>query len=133
MTQGYLYAHRILPDLVFSEPESARVHLQDLEFLRKLWVHSGMHATGGETRPLSDQLQVTTEEHRTLITLPAPQDFAEAFFVAIDWEHQEPKYYTLELGEDSNYLCGWGADGNHQNYGDGFGTDLEGFLAAIPS
>jgi hypothetical protein len=131
MNQGYLFAHRILPDLVFSEPEAARIHLEDLNFLRRLWVHGGMHATGGERRPFSEQLQVTVEGHRTVITLPAPQDFAEAFFVAVDWKHQEPKYYTLELGEDSNYLCGWGADGSHHNYSDGFGTDLRSFLTAI--
>lgn len=136
MTQAYLFAHRFLPQLVFSEPSSARRWLGQQGFLRKLWAHAGMHARHGEPRPFPDALTVTTEGDRTFIVLPSPEEPPDAHSVAIVWNQPTPDFYVMELGDrlDGNatyYLCGWTADGNHSNYGEGYKPDLESFRRAL--
>lgn len=135
MTQNYLFAHRILPQLVFSDPAAARAHLGELKFLRRLWAHAGMHATEGETTPVCETLAVSAEGNRTLIVLPPPEQPPEAHFVAVVW-NDPPELLVLELGdswegEPSNYLCGWDAQGVHHNYGDGHPADLSSFRDAV--
>jgi hypothetical protein len=136
MTQGYLFAHRLLPDLVFSEPGTARERLGDVSFVRQLWTHAGMHASQGTPRDVVEGLSVLREGSRTVICCPLPAEPPEAHFVAVDWACQPPRFTTLELGdslggEPTNYLCGWLEDGTHTNHGEGHAAVLESFLKAL--
>lgn len=132
MTQGYLFANRVLPQLAFSDPVQARKLFAEAASLKRLWVHTGLHAQHGNPRP-PDGLGASHEGDWTLITLPTPGEAPEAHFLAICWNAPTPLYYTLELGEfdgeSSNFLCGWTPTG-HVNYGDGHPADPIAFMKA---
>lgn len=132
MTQGYLFANRVLTQLVFSDPVQARAMFAEADNLKRLWIHTGLHAQHGRPRP-PEGLSVSVQGDWTMITLPAPSEAPEAHFLAVGWSAPIPVYYTLELGEfdgeSSNFLCGWTPTG-HVNYGDGHPADPVAFLKA---
>jgi len=131
MTPAYLLAFRILPRLLTSDPARTRKALLEEDLLRKLWIHAGLHLG----RPLSEPApRLETFGEVVLITMPAPVEPPEAYFLAVIGE--EPKVYTLEMGRDFNndepctYFCGATLDGHH-NYGKGCIPEAGAFLAAL--
>ena len=67
-----------------------------------------------------------------IIAMPRPQAPAECFFVAIVREGAGVGYYTLELSfGGATMMCGWSAEGAHNNYGPGPKPELNDFVAAV--
>jgi anti-anti-sigma factor len=154
-TQHYIFAHRILPQIVHADPKKAQEILSGpagADFLASLWRRVGESIpVAAHTPPNGLTLMTRTEADGTVIvvvTMPRPTRLAEAWFVAIVFTpgprkllfFQGPpmiRYFTLELGSNlSNntprtVLCGWSKEGNHFNVGDGPPPEVEAFLARI--
>ncbi|MBI3158035.1 MAG: hypothetical protein HYZ26_00360 [Chloroflexi bacterium] len=140
--QPYIFAHLALPALFFRAPESMLRNFEQEgpEFLRYLWRQIGLEK-GGHDEAAGMQIQVEIHKEAReiigLISLPAPQNATEAFFVAAVHSPERARYFTLELGErldGSAYtvLCEWDTEGRHLNYGEGPAPDdVRAFLAAI--
>ena len=130
MTQTYLFAFRLLPQLLFSDPRLTRERLLQPGFLARLWRHAGLHIQA----PPSPPPQLETFGDLVLISMPAPQAPPEAYFLAIIGD--EPQLYTLELGSDfetdrpCTYFCGCTPQG-HSNYGPGCVPEAGAFLATL--
>lgn len=126
MTPSYLLAFRILPRLFHSDLVRTREAILREDLLGKLWVHAGLHLG---VRELPPPPTVETFGEVLLITMPAPQEPPEAFFLAVIG--LQPQVYTLELGgESSTYFCSLTPEG-HQNYGTGCVPEAGAFLAAL--
>ena len=131
MTPAYLLAFRILPRLLHSDPARTRQALLHEDLLRKLWVHAGLHL-GVQQLPPPPRLETFGEV--LLITMPAPTEPPEAYFMAVIGD--EPQVYTLEMGKDlmedepCTFFCGVTLDGHH-NYGKGCVPEPGAFLAAL--
>ncbi|MBN9418939.1 hypothetical protein ABS71_02095 [bacterium SCN 62-11] len=126
MTPSYLLAFRILPRLFHSDMIRTREALVKEDLLRKLWVHAGLHL-GVRELPAPPTWETFGEV--LLISMPAPQEPPEAYFLAVIG-HQ-PQVYTLEMGQDQDtYFCGVTPEG-HQNYGKGCLPEAGAFLAAL--
>ncbi|MCA9790683.1 MAG: hypothetical protein KC910_02780 [Candidatus Eremiobacteraeota bacterium] len=136
MTQHYAFVHRILPDLVFSDPATARRLLEEPTLLRRLWVHAGMHTSPSRQPPPPLSFSHHQDGLHVLV-LPPPAEPPEAHFVALRFTTDPPGFYTLELGEDalhggvSNYLCGWDGNRRHSNYGSGIAAEVPAFCQAL--
>ena len=130
MTQPYMFAFRLLPSLLFSDPALTRQHLLRPRFLARLWRHAGLHGQ----HPPSPPPQLETFGDVILITMPTPEAPPEAYFLGIIGV--EPEVYTLELGSDlvtqgpCTYFCGCTARG-HNTYGPGSLPEAGAFLAAL--
>ena len=131
MTPSYLLAFRILPRLFHSDLVRTREALLQEDLLRKLWVHAGLHL-GARDLPSPPTLETFGEV--LLISMPAPQNPPEAYFLAVIG--QQPQVYTLEMGRDGldeqpcTYFCGLTPEG-HRNYGKGCVPEAGAFLAAL--
>ena len=124
-TQHYLFAHRILPALLATEPDKVANLLSDSVGLLGLWKETPgkrFHPDGlaGEW--------VEREAHRIgLITLPSPRKTPEAYFVAIVFAPQ-PRYFVLEKSFHGTILGLWNP---RANLGTGPPPEREAFLAAV--
>ena len=131
MTQHYLFAFRLLPPLLDSNPRLTREHLLAPHFVDRLWRHAALHS---QQLSASGTPQVETFGDVLLIRMPPPSEPPEAYFLAIIGD--EPQVYTLELGQDfvssepCTYFCGCTASG-HNNYGPGPVAEVGAFLAAL--
>ena len=157
----YVFAHRALPAVFFERPQLTMIQLVVPEedgttFLESFWEFVG---TRLDEPPMSGAaLRQETIRHGddfiAVITLPPPQQMAEAFMVALvvqtDDGNLQPEaeggphpggprchYFTLELGVAEDFetprtvLCGW-ENNKHLNYGDGPPEPtIEAFVAAI--
>lgn len=147
--QHYMFAHRVIPQLFFGDPARFfEVFSREADhFLHHFWDRlgeqiaqpeghvdpAGLH---GEVRALDNDVEVA------LITLPEPAAVAEAYFAAAVYRPQPggadlARYFTLEYGitipegKPRTVFCGWTADGNHFNMGDGPAADPDAFLAVV--
>lgn len=131
MTPSYLLAFRILPRLLHSDLARTRQALLQEELLRKLWVHAGLHLG---VRELPPPPRLETFGEVLLITMPAPTEPPEPYFLAVIGD--EPEVYTLEMGNDllddlpCTFFCGVTLEGHH-NYGKGCVPEAGAFLAAL--
>lgn len=136
MTQRYLFTHVMLPGLYWSDRGHLRQMLEGIRgtaFLHALWTHAGQHIAQRDATSLQSPqgLSLEVRPGLALVTLPAPVEAPDAFFIALDW-NEHPACTTLEMGDDGDtFLCGW--DGRtHVNYGPGPIPELAAFLEALP-
>lgn len=137
----YQFAHRTLPGHFFHDVENFTklLKMDGKVFLHYLWT------TAGEELSEPDQIKYAVEfEQRrhekfnlSLITMPAPEEAAEAFYALMATNGSKHFYYTLELGlnleRDSltdAIFCEWTEDGTHKNYGQLASSDCELFVNA---
>ena len=137
MTQRYLFTHVMLPGLYWSDRPRLRQILEGIggtAFLHRLWAHAGQHIAQRDPNSLQSAqgLSLESKPGLSIVTLPAPVEAPDAFFVALQWD-EKPACTTLELGDDgATFLCGW-EDTTHVNYGPGPIPELAAFLEALPS
>jgi hypothetical protein len=154
--QHYLFAHRALPQIVYDDPAKAQQLLTGPEgegFLSFFWRRVAEREGIPEAERMApDGLgrTVLTGPDGTVavvITLPTPEAYAEAHFVAAVFTPGPRKllffrgpptvrYLTLEHGSNLDgtsrtVLCGWSKEGTHYNLGDGPPPEVEAFFAAI--
>ena len=139
-SQHYLYAHRILPQLLWQGDSilGILVNPENQGFLGDQWdrVLSSFRCTPCRGR---EQLRYSThwiggDNLAIVISMPPPLEVADAHLVAIT-SSPVLRYVTLELGEDDagrprTVLGEWTPDG-HRNFGDGPAPDPVQFLQAV--
>ncbi len=140
----YGFAHQVLRDLLFADPMRFFAALDDPrgpELLRRAWREFGKQFPADD-RVEIDGLDCTKHELTSglwcpviLVTLPPPQEVAEAVYAAAVLGG-DARYFTLEHGislagdTPRTVLCEW-QRGTHLNYGDGPPATPAAFLAAI--
>lgn len=142
--QPYIFAHLALPALFLRAPESMLTNLEEnnVEFLRYLWRQIGLKE-GEHDEHAGMQITVAcqplAEGRMAIIELPLPERPTEAYRLALCDVPDNPRYFTLELGEKLDgsprtVLCEWDANGRHYNYGDGpEAEDTAAFITAVRS
>jgi len=119
VTAHYLFAHRMLPGLYFSDHETTLAHLRDDAWVKKLWRHAHIHR---QRPPGPNQPRCLDMKSFLLVIMPRPEESPEAFFVALPVGGSKDAIYTLELSEDFEtgepvgIRGGWNSQG-HFNYG----------------
>lgn len=140
----YLFAHRALPSLVFTQPTRFVQTLRENgdTFLMSVWDRVGADLKRKErVDPAGLSFELTESDLGTLalIELPPARGDAEAHFVAvvIDAAEEPPQYFTLERAtspithEVYNVLGAWKKDRGHFNLGEGPPTDRQAFRDAV--
>jgi len=122
--QHYVFAHRLLRDRVFADPEGfatimRQPHARD--WLVRLWERAGDEARDSDRRRLAaDGLAVVIDDDRVVVTMPPPQAPAEAYAATLLRRGARWRYFVLErlVGHEDGraVLCEWDADGTHRNY-----------------
>jgi hypothetical protein len=125
----YVFAHRVLPQLVLEQWEVLRPSFQDgsaTERLRSMWQGVGHRLAPSERFDAEGSIHVrevkTGNGHGFLISFPSPQFPAEAGLALIPDLPSRTRYFVLELGWDvverHQYwvLCEWDETG-HVNLG----------------
>jgi hypothetical protein len=98
--QHYRFAYTFLKGFAFQRTEVLRNALRSDadEFLSWLWAQSAV----GESAP-STGLAVRTWQQGgrdlALVTMPAPQEPPEAYFVLIAFGPEEPDFFSLEMSD----------------------------------
>lgn len=137
-SQAYVFAHRMLPELVFHGGTQALEILTGPNARQRLaawWSDCG-------SAPVPPELDVhaveTGGDQALVITMPAPAEDAEAHAVCVYIRPgQAARFFTLERGMDFNcmtpitMLCEWTRDGAHRNLGAGPEWTPQTFAAAI--
>jgi len=125
--QRYLFAHRLLPEFFFAQPEDLWEALQrtDSPILSQLWGSLGRESSAGLSCT-----PVRREGIRLgLVTLPRPQDSPEAYFAALVYEPQPYRYLVLEHSFNGRTVLGeWNP---RRNFGPGPGPQPEAFLESV--
>ena len=119
----YAFAHRLLPDQVFADPEGFVTLMrqpQAGDWLVQLWERASDEVRGSDRPPLAaDGLDVVIDDDRVVVTMPPPQAPPEAYAAAVVHRDARWRYFVLErLGGYSDgraVLCEWDADGAHHN------------------
>ncbi len=130
MSPSYQFTFVTLPFLHFSDPTATRRSLLQAGFIQKIWTHVCIHLE----EPALSPPRVETFGEVLLVLMPAPIQSPEAYFVAIVGE--EPRLYTLELGQDLDtsqpctFFCATTPSGR-ANYGQGPKPEVSAFLAAL--
>lgn len=125
--QHYIFAHRLLRDRVFADPEGFAVIMRQSharDWLVRLWerayeetaaVVPSLDATG-----LDVAWNVLADRDCLIITMPFTERSPEAVAVAIMATHGEWRYFPFERlgsGDDARtVLCEWRADGSRCNH-----------------
>lgn len=121
----YYFEHRLLPEELYENRD------QLVAFLRSSGVHalwaSLTGSIGFETVYPEDAFGIAEfpQEDGTnviMLSLPAPEDSPLCSRVYLCWNPETGKagYYTVELDNlfgETWFLCGWNAEGIHENYG----------------
>jgi hypothetical protein len=151
--QHYLFAHKGLPRIVFSDPARALTLLtgpMGEAFVFDMWQRLGREL------PAEDRVgvaglglfsRVEGDATAVVVRMPKAQRVAEAHFVGFRFDKPERAFlffqkppevrcYTLEFsrtldGGERTVLGQWNARGDHLNHGDGPPADLESFFRAI--
>ena len=151
----YIFAHRVLPELFFRNPEQFIDALGEGgdDFLLDLWERVGeMEINSGIERFTSVDLKCEIKKlgdgtNVVLITLPVPEGITEAYFIAAIYRPAVRKilfikkkvvirFFTLEYGwnlDDSTrtVLCEWKKGGVYYNMGDGPEPTLQEFFKSV--
>lgn len=147
----YVFAHRVLPELVFEDPEGFLGVFADdgAERLRRLWDDIGQQVSKMDKRravsgeELDLHVANIAGRRAALITLPEPLETAEAHFVAVvdgdpakddfDW-----RYLVLERTESEDttsqpdaVLCEWLPGGGRRNHARHCVPDLDRFVETV--
>ena len=139
-SQHYLFAHRILPDLLWQGDSVLGIlaNPENQPFLGEQWdrVPSGWNCLPSPGR---EQLAYSShwiggDNLAVVITMPPPLDVADAHLIAITTS-PALRYFTLELGEPENgrpqTVLGEWEPGGHNNFGVGPAPDPMLFLQAV--
>ena len=151
--QHYQFAARALPAMVFREPEGILRLLAGADrdrFLADIWTRTGaeLGIEGSAGLPPTGAVHdLGTGHHAVVVTMPAPENAAEAHFVAIAFrpgnaaqgdrvKRPDVRYFALERsgfseGPPITMLCEWTRDGTHINRGVGPAATVEAFLKAL--
>lgn len=142
----YLFAHRVLPGLVFAEPSRfAQIMIgQGEAFLMQVWgMIPEQFGLAERVEPAGLGYSLALAEDATgmiTVRLPPPRAVTEAHMVAVVFgpKDQDPaRYFTLELGyslddRPRTVLGEWAQGGElHANFGDGPSPEEGAFRAAI--
>jgi hypothetical protein len=155
--QHYTFAHRLLPQAIFSDPIAFLDVISGpsgAEALREAWTQAGP-AFGMPPDGLAAETRVVGEQVLVVITLPPPACTTEAYFVAAvlrareaqdDGQEVEARVFTLEYSDPSDgvpdaerahgdravaLLCEWTATGEHRNHGQAVEPTVDRFVAAV--
>ena len=124
--QHYLFAHRLLRDRVFADPEGferimRQMHARD--WLVRLWERAYEETAAVVPSLGADGLRVTwylvADAGCIIITMPQAEVSPEAVAVAVLVTHGEWRYFPFErVGSDDRraVLCEWRADGSRRNH-----------------
>jgi hypothetical protein len=125
----YYFAHRLLRQVFFEhyDPFYPRLAQDPPGELNALWQHVGNGLGERERLPADGLAEVSrqTKNNReiVIIALPEAKAMAEAVFVVLIGGEKEHTYLVYENtisfheGEKLAVLCGWTAEGKHQNFG----------------
>jgi hypothetical protein len=146
--QHYGFAHRMVPNLVFSRQADVLSAFDNhgQEFVEALWEDAGKIAArnGQETIPKAG-IEFSKEKANNmtlyLIKLPPPLAMTEAYFIAVVAKEGSVRYFTLEKTisladkgkDDATVLGGWTKDRKHMNYGPGPKPEKEEFVKKLAS
>lgn len=142
--QPYIFAHLALPGLFFRTPESMLDNFETngAEFLRYLWRQIGLKE-GQHDEAAGMQINVACHTlaggRVALIQCPPPERPTEAYRLALCHVPDNPRFFTLELGENLDgslrtVFCEWDATGRHYNHGEGpAAEDESAFLTVVQS
>lgn len=135
--QHYRFAFGLLRGYAFQRTAQLREALWNEPelFLAWLWKQA---ATDGPSLPasgLSARTFLHEDRPAALVTLPEPSDVPDPYYVLILFDHDPPRFYSLEkasieFGGNGTVLGFWEAD-RRSNLGEGPGRDPEAFLAKI--
>lgn len=154
--QHYLFAHKILPQIVYQNPQKALGLLTSTEarpLLLRLWERLGEDLPEKERLPamgLGCHSRVLEDGRIVVVVrMPPPERMTEAHFVGFLFTpgekmlffFQKPptaSCFTLEHsfqldGTPRTVLGGWTPEGAHFNMGDGPPADLNNFVATLLS
>ena len=139
----YDFAHRLLPQLVRTEPDRLIDTLASEngeEFLRYLWrvteerLQPADRLPFGLTRTIA---RLPSGQIAVVLGMPAPEAVTEAHLVAVvSGPERIVRYFTLEHGitfpeeHPRTVFCEW-TDTSHLNYGDGPAPEIPAFLDHI--
>jgi hypothetical protein len=138
--QHYLFAHRLLPEVMLGSKtalEAFRISIEDGQAdraLEALWGGAGkaVHAESGITTTIPGGPPTAKAiDNGVLVTMPPALGITEAIYVAIVEHDGTVRYFTLEKSVASPRLCEWMEDHAHVNFGDVEASDEGAFLAAV--
>lgn len=129
----YLFAHRVLPRAVFSDPDrfESKLEADGRMFLRFLWETAAADdAVVNVLDPEGLDFEIHATPHGKVVEvrMPEPAEPPEAHTVMVVLS-SPPRVFTLERsidpesGSPSTMLCEWDRDGQHLNHGRGPGPD----------
>jgi hypothetical protein len=135
----YLFAHRLLPLAVFSDPEhfEKKLEADGMQFLRFLWDTAAADEAVDivlDAEGLDFEIHATPYGKVVEVRMPEPAAPPEAHTVMVVLA-SSPRVFTLERsvdpesGNPSTMLCEWDRNGQHLNHGQGPG--LEGLLSRV--
>ncbi len=135
-TVHYVFAHRVLRDIALDPNVDLLEEATDVDLgpkLSAIWADLNERVPDdGRIAPdgLAAYVVQRPDYAGVLVTLPEPQEPAEAYAVMVvsGPEPDQSLYYTWEYGHDPStgeavaFLCGWGQDphgagATHYNYG----------------
>lgn len=128
----YYFEHRLLPKWVFG---SNGAFYEDLQSGHSEKLKAAAASVVGKEFADKLQVEVQPNKHEVLITFDPPKDMPMCYFILIDKTEAGFSFRTLELTEDTfnkgikTMVCGWAADGSHQNFGPRKYIDAASFLA----
>lgn len=122
--QHYVFAHRLLPDRVFADPEGFATIMRQpdaRDWLVRLWERAGDEARGSNRPPLAaDGLDVVIDNDRVVVTMPPPEAPIEAYAATVVRRDARWRYLVLErLGgpwDARAVLCEWLPNDMHLNH-----------------
>lgn len=148
----YDFVHEKLRSICFMDSRSSFEDIMMNEEMRGQYMDALLgdlyheHFTDASNSVSYDEIEFTVDKihgmNTIFIKMPEPEEWCEAFFIALVFKKNDPAlkggystevlYYTLEKGRvgSSTVLCRWDND-KHLNLGEGPEPDLEKFKKSI--
>lgn len=136
----YFVEHRLLPALLFDDPERMRDSLEDFgqSFITRTWNQAAEEFPEEERVP-PEGLKVegftpSPDLEVFIVTFPTPLSAPENYYSAFSFQGETSRYFTLEMtlfGEGALGVLGEWTPSGHANYGPVPITDGAGFLREV--
>lgn len=121
----YYFEHRLLPSLLYEGPEELLTFMEQ-SGAYTLWYNftqnNGLDLVFAKDDFSQEMIPQEDATRIIRVWLPKPEENLECSRVYLCWnpETSAAAYYTVEYDlffDVAWYLCGWTADGSHENYG----------------
>ncbi|MCW6659011.1 hypothetical protein NHG25_00770 [Aerococcaceae bacterium NML191292] len=119
----YLLEHRWLPHWFFEQKEAlvGAILSEESAFLYKTMVE----ACTQEDVPYqaadyqAEMIKLTPDLYAVRIRMPQPEyvPHCHRVYLLFNADFTQKAYFTIELGLDGDFICGWNEEGCHFNYG----------------